>query len=102
MTHTCHHAQLFSVEMGVSRTFSPGWLGTMILPISASQVARITDVSNSHTTVNLALFNLTYHSFPSKPMNNMQVLYVFSRYIVIYYKERKKMGHTCNDGPFTL
>jgi hypothetical protein len=31
---------------GVSRTICPGWPQTMILPISASQVARITSVSH--------------------------------------------------------
>jgi hypothetical protein len=68
----CHHAQLFSTEMGVSQTFHPRWPGmhslrwqmhpttpsywlrwhltfltglTAFLLISASQVARITDVS---------------------------------------------------------
>jgi hypothetical protein len=34
--------------VGVSRTICPGWPQTMILPISASQVARITDVSHQH------------------------------------------------------
>jgi hypothetical protein len=34
-----------SVEMGSHKVFPPGWLETAILPISASQVARITGVS---------------------------------------------------------
>jgi hypothetical protein len=34
------------VEMRVSLTFCLGWLQTMILPISASQVDRITDMSH--------------------------------------------------------
>jgi hypothetical protein len=34
----------FSIEMGVSQTFLPGWPQTMILQISASQVARITGI----------------------------------------------------------
>jgi hypothetical protein len=32
---------------GVSQTVCPGWPGTTTLPISASQVARITGLSNS-------------------------------------------------------
>jgi hypothetical protein len=34
------------VEMGISRTFSLGWLWAKILPISTSQTARITGVSH--------------------------------------------------------
>jgi hypothetical protein len=43
---TMHHGtQLFSTEMGSYELFCPGWPGTLILPISASQVARVADVS---------------------------------------------------------
>jgi hypothetical protein len=42
-----HHAQLFAVEMGFGEFF-PVWPGTEILPISASQLARITGLSH-HT-----------------------------------------------------
>jgi hypothetical protein len=44
MTGQCHQAQpLF--EMGISWTFYLSWTQTAVLPISASQVARITGVS---------------------------------------------------------
>jgi hypothetical protein len=36
---------LVFLEMGFSGTISQGWPQTVILPILASQVARITDVS---------------------------------------------------------
>jgi hypothetical protein len=47
MTDMYHYPQLL-IEMGVSRTFCLGWPQTLILPISASLVARITGVSH-HT-----------------------------------------------------
>jgi hypothetical protein len=47
MTGMHHHIQFFSDEMGgLMNFFYPGWPRTMILPISASQVARITYVSH--------------------------------------------------------
>jgi hypothetical protein len=36
----------FSIEMGSYKLFCPGWPKTVILPISSSQVARITGVSH--------------------------------------------------------
>jgi hypothetical protein len=39
---------IFFFEIGFSQTISPGWLGSAILLISASWVARITDVSHRH------------------------------------------------------
>jgi hypothetical protein len=39
------HFVLVSLEMGASQTIHPDWPQTVILPISASQVARITGVS---------------------------------------------------------
>jgi hypothetical protein len=39
------------LEMGVSRTIYPRWPQTVILPISASQVARITDVSFQYSAL---------------------------------------------------
>jgi hypothetical protein len=33
---------------GFSQTICPGWPGTSILPISSSQVARITGMSHQH------------------------------------------------------
>jgi hypothetical protein len=41
MTGMHNQTQLFSIEMGSHKCFCPGWPGTTILPISASQVARI-------------------------------------------------------------
>jgi hypothetical protein len=41
-----HHAQLFMGRDWVSQTFHLGWPHTMIFPISASLVARITSVSH--------------------------------------------------------
>jgi hypothetical protein len=42
MTGTCHHTQIFSVEMRFHELyFCAGWSGTMILLISASYVAKI-------------------------------------------------------------
>jgi hypothetical protein len=40
------HFAVVILEMGVSRTICLGWPQTMILPILASQVARITSVSH--------------------------------------------------------
>jgi hypothetical protein len=43
---TCHHAQLpslFPWGWGSPKLFCLGWPGTVILPMSASQVAKITD-----------------------------------------------------------
>jgi hypothetical protein len=45
MTDMSHCAQLL-IEMGVSITVCLGWSQTMILPISASQVAGITGMSH--------------------------------------------------------
>jgi hypothetical protein len=45
MTRKCSHIQLL-VEMEVSWTFSPGCPQTTIPVISASQVARITDMTH--------------------------------------------------------
>jgi hypothetical protein len=42
------HFALVILEMGVSQTISLGWSQTMILLISASQVATITGVSHWH------------------------------------------------------
>jgi hypothetical protein len=42
------HFALIIFGDGVSRTICPGWPRTMILPISASQLARITGVSHWH------------------------------------------------------
>jgi hypothetical protein len=39
---------LWYFEDGVSRTVCMGWPQAMILPISASQVARIINVSHQH------------------------------------------------------
>jgi hypothetical protein len=46
MVDTHHHPQHFSIEMGSPDLLYPSWLGTMILLISASQVARITGTSH--------------------------------------------------------
>jgi hypothetical protein len=45
MTGTHHQAQIFSIVMGLAN-FCPSWPWTEILPISASQVARIIGVSH--------------------------------------------------------
>jgi hypothetical protein len=43
MTGGCHHAQLFSIQMGSHECFFfPSWPGVVILPISIPQGARIT------------------------------------------------------------
>jgi hypothetical protein len=42
MTGACHHAQLFSIEMRSYELFLRGWLRTLILPVLASHVARMT------------------------------------------------------------
>jgi hypothetical protein len=49
LSHTSSPFALLILDMaggGVSRTISPGWPWTMILPITASHVARITGVSH--------------------------------------------------------
>jgi hypothetical protein len=40
------HFALVILEMQVLQSFCPGWLWTVILPISASQVAKIVGVSH--------------------------------------------------------
>jgi hypothetical protein len=52
MTGMHHHIQLFLVEMESCKVFSPGWPGTMILQISASQVARITGMNHGTYLLN--------------------------------------------------
>jgi hypothetical protein len=42
------HFALVILEMGVSLTICPAWPQTVILPISASHVARISGVNNQH------------------------------------------------------
>jgi hypothetical protein len=44
------HFSVVTLEMGVSRTICPGWLWSVILLSSASQVARITGVSHQSPT----------------------------------------------------
>jgi hypothetical protein len=44
MTGLYHHAQFFSVEMESRELVCLGWPGTMILPISASQVTGLIGV----------------------------------------------------------
>jgi hypothetical protein len=47
MTGMCHQTQIFLIDLdGISWTFCPGCPWTMILPISACQIARITGVSH--------------------------------------------------------
>jgi hypothetical protein len=53
------------LETGVSRTICPGWLQTSVLPISASQVARITGVSQQSPAV---LLQSIFHWFASTPL----------------------------------
>jgi hypothetical protein len=45
MISMCHHTQLFFSINGVAQT-CPCWPGTAILPISTSQIARITCMSH--------------------------------------------------------
>jgi hypothetical protein len=49
-------AKLFSIEMGLAN-FLPGWPGTLILSVSASEVARITGGSHQHPV--LLIFSKT-------------------------------------------
>jgi hypothetical protein len=46
MSHACIHFAVFILDMGVSLAICQGWPWTSSLPISASQVARITGVSH--------------------------------------------------------
>jgi hypothetical protein len=57
MPGACHYAQLFSLEMRSHKKkfFHPSCLGTLVLLISASQVARITDMSHQHSVFNFTL-----------------------------------------------
>jgi hypothetical protein len=62
------HFVLVILEMKVSQTLCPGWPQTSILPISASQVARITGTSHQCPAVTEFLFrkmHLFYFSFIS-------------------------------------
>jgi hypothetical protein len=44
----CHYAHRELGKMGSHKLFCPGWLRSRILPISASQVARIIGISHQH------------------------------------------------------
>jgi hypothetical protein len=57
MTGVYQHAQLFSIDMRVSQHFCPGSPGTVILPIIASQVARIMGVSHQHSDMTYFLYD---------------------------------------------
>jgi hypothetical protein len=46
--HTPLHTQPFLIEMGSCKIFFLGWTRTMILLISAFQVAMITGISHQH------------------------------------------------------
>jgi hypothetical protein len=46
MTGAHNDTQLFSFEMGSHEHFCQGWPQTMIYPISASEIARITGMSH--------------------------------------------------------
>jgi hypothetical protein len=59
MTGTDHHA-FFSVEIGSQELFAWGWPQTVILLISASQVASITGMS--HQCPLTLCFLTTFHS----------------------------------------
>jgi hypothetical protein len=53
------HFALVTLEMGLSQSITPGYPWTVILPISASQVARITGVNHWSTVSFLLFFFLT-------------------------------------------
>jgi hypothetical protein len=80
-----YHAQLFSVEMGVSQAFLPGLAGTKILQISASQV--------------LGLQWMPHHAWP--PMQSCNV-----NFIMFLVEEgtprRQKVLKTCVPSPAPL
>jgi hypothetical protein len=54
----CYHAQIFSIKMESCKLFCLCWPGATILPISASQVARITGVSHWHPALKRKDFTL--------------------------------------------
>jgi hypothetical protein len=47
MTGICHNTQVL-LEMGSYKLFCLGWPGTIILPISVSQIARIINMSHQN------------------------------------------------------
>jgi hypothetical protein len=54
--------------MGVLWTICPGWLGTTILPISASWVGKITGMSHLHPVAEiLHMLNLEKQYLPAHP-----------------------------------
>jgi hypothetical protein len=61
MTGIYHSTQLSSVEMESHNLFCLGWPGTSILPISASQVARIVGLSHQHPAHFVLAINLIVH-----------------------------------------
>jgi hypothetical protein len=61
VTGTCHHTQLFSVEMGGLQNFffCQGWPWTVMLPISVSQLAEITRLVNHCSWLGFFFFKST-------------------------------------------
>jgi hypothetical protein len=58
MISTYHHAQVFSIEMGTCDRFCLDCPGTAVLPISASQIARMIGVSHcTQLLVDMGLAN---------------------------------------------
>jgi hypothetical protein len=69
-TRVCHYTQLLSIEMGSHKLFCWGWPGTVILPITASQVSRITGITTS-AQLDVYIFHYTqlpYNILKSVPL----------------------------------
>jgi hypothetical protein len=60
MTGECRYTQLL-VEMRVSWSFCPNWPWTVILPISAFQVSRITGISHHTLLITIFLSSFSKH-----------------------------------------
>jgi hypothetical protein len=100
----CHHAQLFSVEMGFCKLFCPGWPWTVILSISVSQVARITGESHQCLVV-IWFWKRTSSTNICQLWPKTTKLPLLSCYFAILWRERKGLwsGYWVNrevTGPF--
>jgi hypothetical protein len=57
------HFALVILEMGISWVICPSWPQTTILPISVSQVPKITGVSHQHLTRSIQFFKIMSQKF---------------------------------------
>jgi hypothetical protein len=87
-----HHTQPL-VEMGVSQTFCPGWPQTLILPISASNVARIIGVSHHWVIFHYPEMPQCIH-LPAERHLGKTLIYLFYFLCIYYFWSCSKFSRT--------